>query len=71
MKKQLYLAYISCDKLWRDEFHSIVAAKDRVQDINPNQFKLKLNDTHETDEKIATNYEHFDSSDVEDFIMKA
>ena len=40
------MAYISFDNLWRSEFYNNVSAKDRVQDINLNQIKLKVNDTH-------------------------
>ena len=41
-------------KLWRSEFYNNVSAKDRVQDIKPNQTKLKVNDTYKKDEKITT-----------------
>ena len=39
------MAYISNDKLWLSEFYKKVSAKDRVQDVNFNQLKLKVNDT--------------------------
>ena len=39
-------AYKSYDKLWRSEFYSNVSAKDRVQDLNLDQLKLKVNDTY-------------------------
>ena len=39
------MPYISYDKLWRIEFYNIVSAKNKVQAININQFKLKVNDT--------------------------
>ena len=31
------MAYISYDKLWGGDFYKIISAKDRVQDIPPNQ----------------------------------
>ena len=45
------MAYISNDKLWRSEFYINVSAKERVQDINLNQLKLKVDDTYEEDGK--------------------
>ena len=51
MKKQLKMAYISYDNLWRSELYNNVSAKDRFQDSNPNQLKLKVNDTYKKDEK--------------------
>ena len=47
------MADISYGKLWRSEFHNNVFAKDRVQDINLNQLKLKVNDSYMKNEKIA------------------
>ena len=44
------MEYICFNKLWRREFKNIVS-KGRVQDINLNQLKLKLNDTYKKDEK--------------------
>ena len=64
MKKQNYMAYFSCDKLWRSRFYNNVSAKDRVQDINLNKKKLKLNDTSKKDEKITTNYGATDGTDI-------
>ena len=49
------MAYISYDKLWRSEFHNNVSAKDRVQDKNPKQLKLEVNDTYNKDEKKQQN----------------
>ena len=37
------MAYKSYDKLWISEFYNIVSAIDRMQDINLNQFKFKVN----------------------------
>ena len=39
------MVYIPYDKLWISEFNNNVSAKDRVQDINLNQLKLKVNNT--------------------------
>ena len=39
------MAYRSYDQLWRSEFYNNVSAKDRVQDIKPNQLNLKVHDT--------------------------
>ena len=43
------MACISYDKLWTSEFFNKVSAKDKVQDINLNQFKLKIIDTYKKD----------------------
>ena len=58
------MAYISYDKLWKSEFCNDVPATDRVKDIILDQMKLKVNDTYKKDEKITTNFETFDDSDV-------
>ena len=54
----------SYNKSWESEFHDNVSAKQRVQDINFNQLKLKVNDIYEIDEKITKNFEPTDDSDV-------
>ena len=61
------MAYIRYDKLCRSEFYNNVSAKDRVQDLNLNQIKLKVNDndTYKKDDKIATKIEHSHDEDVE------
>ena len=38
--------------------------KDIVQENNPNQLKLKVNDTYNRDEKITTNFEPIDDKDI-------
>ena len=58
------MAYICYDKMWRSEFYNNVSAKDRVQDINLTQLKLKVNDTYKKDEKITTNFQSSDDSNV-------
>ena len=45
MRKQQKMAFISFDKLCRNEFYNNVSAKNKVQEINLNQLKLKVNDT--------------------------
>ena len=49
------------------EVDNIVSEKIKIQDINLNQIKLKVNDAYEKDEKITTN---FDPSKDEDAITK-
>ena len=51
------MAYNGYDKVWLSEFYNNVSPKDRAQDFNLNQFKLKVNDTLGKDEKITTNFE--------------
>ena len=41
-----------------------VSAKDRVQDINVNQLKLKANDTLKKEEKKTTNFEPSNDEDI-------
>ena len=58
------MAYISYNKLWESEFDSIVSKRDKLQDLNINQLKLEVHDTFKKDEKITTNFEPTDNSDV-------
>ena len=58
------MAYISFNKLWKSEFDCIVSRRDKLQDLNINQLKLEVHDTYKKDEKITTNFEHIDNSDV-------
>ena len=58
------MAYISYNKLWESEFDSIVSRRDKLQDLNINQLKLEVHDTYKKDEKITTNVEAIDDSDV-------
>ena len=58
------MAYISCDKLSRSNFDNNVPAEDRMQDINLNQSKLKVNDTYKKDEKLTTKFEPCYDKDV-------
>ena len=58
------MAYISHNKLWESDFDGIVSKRDKLQDSNINQLKLKIHDTYKKDEKITTNFEPTDNLDV-------
>ena len=58
------MAYISYNKVWESEFGGIVSKRDKLQDLNINQLKLEVHDTYKKDEKITTNFEAVDDSDV-------
>ena len=58
------MAYISYNKLWESEFDGIVSERDKLQDLNINQLKLEVHDTYKKDEKLTTNFEPIDNSDV-------
>ena len=58
------MAYISYNKLWESEFDGIVSKRDKLQDSNINQLKLEVHDTYKKDEKISTNFEPIDNTDV-------
>ena len=58
------MAYISYNKLWESEFDGIVSKRDKLQESNINQLKLEVHDTYKKDEKITTNFEPIDNSDV-------
>ena len=58
------MAYISYNKLWESEFDSFVSRRDKLQDLNINQLKLKVHDTYKKDENITTDFEAVDESDV-------
>ena len=51
------MAYISYNKFWESEFDNIVSKRDKLQDMNNNQLKLKIHDTYGKDEKITTKCE--------------
>ena len=46
------------------EFDNIASKKDKVQDININQLKLEVHGTYKRGEKITSNFEPTDDSDV-------
>ena len=58
------MAYISYNKLWESEFDGIVSKRDKLQDLNINNLKLEIHDTYKKDERITTNFEPIDNSDV-------
>ena len=58
------MAYISYIKHWESEFDGIVSKRDKLQDLNISQLKLKVHDTYKKDEKLKTNFELVDDSDV-------
>ena len=58
------MAYISYNKLWESEFDGIVSKRDKLQDLNISNLKLEVLDTYEKDEKLTTNFEPVDDSDV-------
>ena len=58
------MAYISYNKLWESEFDGIVSKRDKLQDANISQLKLEVHDNYKKDEKITTNFEAVDDSDV-------
>ena len=58
------MAYISYNKLWESEFDGIVSKRDKLQDLNINKLKLELYDPYKKDEKLTTNFEPVDDSDV-------
>ena len=58
------MAYISYNKLWESEFDGVVSKRDKLQDLNINQLKLEVHDSYKKDEKLTTNFEPIDNSDV-------
>ena len=58
------MAYISYNKLWESEFDGIVSKRYKLQDVNISQLKLEVHDTYKKDEKLTTNFEPTDNSDV-------
>ena len=58
------MAYVSWNNLWERKFDGIVSKRDKLQDLNINQLKLEVLDTYKKDEKITTDFESTDNSDV-------
>ena len=58
------MAYISYNKLWESEFDGIVSKRGKLQDSNIKQLKVEVHDTYKKDEKLTTNFEPIDNSDV-------
>ena len=60
----IFITYTSCNTLWESEFDGIVSKRDKLQDLNINQLKLEVHDTYKKDEKLTTDFEPTDNSDV-------
>ena len=58
------MAYISYNKLWESEFDGFASKRDQLQDLNISQLKLEVHDTYKKDEKLTTNFQPVDGSDV-------
>ena len=58
------MAYISCNKLWENDFDNIVSKRGKLQDMNINQLKLQGNETYKKVEKVTTNFEPVNNDDV-------
>ena len=58
------MAYKEYNKFWESEFDGIVSNRDKLQDLNINQLKLEVHDSYKKDEKLTTNFEPTDDSDV-------
>ena len=58
------MAYISYNKLSESEFSGIASKRDKLQDININQLKLKVIYTYKKDDKLETNFEAVNNEDV-------
>ena len=55
---------MSYNKLWESEFDGIVSKRDKLQDDNISQIKLKINEANKTDEKTTTTFEAVNHEDV-------
>ena len=58
------MPYIPYNNLWESEFDGIVSKRDKLQVLNFIQSKLEVHDTYEKSEKITTNFEPTDNSNV-------
>ena len=58
------MAYISYNKFWESEFDGFVSKRDELQDFNINQLKLEVHETYKKAEKLTTNFQPVDDSDV-------
>ena len=58
------MAYISYTKLWESDIDGIVSKRDKLQDLYINNLKLEVHDAYKKDEKLTTNFEPVDGSDV-------
>ena len=51
------MVYISYNKLWESQSDVIVTKRDKLRDLETNQFNLEVHDTYRKYEKISTNFE--------------
>ena len=58
------MAFIFYNKLREKEVDNILSKRNFIQDLNIIQLKLEVHDTYKKDEKITTNFEPTDDSDV-------
>ena len=58
------MAYNSYKKIWESGFDGIISKRDKLQDLKINQLKLEVHDIYKKYEKITTNFEPTDDSDV-------
>ena len=58
------MACISYSKLWESEFDGIVSKRGKLLDSNINQLKLEIHDSYKKDEKITTDFEPVNDTDV-------
>ena len=58
------MAYISYKKLWGSQFDIIVSNRDKLQDLKIVHLHLEVHDSHKKDEKITTDLEPTNDSDV-------
>ena len=50
--------------MWDSEFDGMLSKRDKLQDANISHLKLEVHDTYKKDEKITTDFEPIDNSDV-------
>ena len=58
------MAYIGSNKIWENRFDNIFSKRDKLQDLKINQLKLEVLITYKKDEKLTTNFEPTENSDV-------
>ena len=50
--------------MWDSEFDGILSKRDKLQDANISHLKLEVHDIYKKDEKLTTDFEPIDNSDV-------
>ena len=58
------MVFISYKKLWESEVDGIVSKRDKLQDATISLLKIEVHGSYKKDEKITTNFEPRDDSDV-------